>query len=65
MEADNVTHTILTPDESKVPDEICELLYSKLPIRFWVKAEITKTCWVWTADLIEFRGAIAPEVGEG
>jgi hypothetical protein len=47
MEADNVAHTILTPDESKVSDETREILYSKLPIRFWVKTELTETCWMW------------------
>lgn len=47
MEADNVAHTILTPEESKVSDEIRETLYSKLPIRFWVKTELTDTCWIW------------------
>lgn len=46
-EADNVAHTILTPAESKVSDEIRETLYSKLPIRFWVKTELTEACWIW------------------
>lgn len=47
MEADNVAHTILTPEESKVSDETREILYSTLPLRFWVKTDLTETCWIW------------------
>jgi|SRR5262245_32703188 len=48
-EADNVAHTILTPEESKVSDETREKLYSILPVRFWSKIELTETCWIWRA----------------
>jgi hypothetical protein len=44
-----MTHTILTLEESIVSDEIREILYAKLPLRFWVKADLTETCWIWTA----------------
>lgn len=48
LEADNVAHTILTPEESKVSDETRNILYSTLPLRFWMRTEQTETCWLWT-----------------
>jgi len=47
MEADNVPHTILTPEQSKVSDEIWKTLYNALPPRFWINTELTDSCWIW------------------
>lgn len=54
-----MAHTILTPEESKVSEDILSRLHATLPQRFWDKVQITETCWIWIGGKRDSRPAMA------